>query len=237
MHTTLIGTDLSIEQNKIQAFNLDTILLANFVKIPAGTKKVLEIGTGAGALLLYMSKKTKAEIVGVEIQEQRYKQAIINISKNNLESQISCLHKDIRTMEMDLFDCIVSNPPFFKVNDKTKKNNNVEDTISRHEVSLSLEELTVAVKKNLKYGGHFFMIHRPDRFAEIVKLFTESRLAIKRVQFVHPYLDAKANHVLIEAIKNGKPGTVIEKPMIVYDEKHVLTKTMKDIYGGRVYVT
>ncbi len=234
---TLLGTNLLIEQNESQAFNLDTILLANFVKIPAKTKRVLEIGTGAGALLLYLSKKTKANIIGVEIQEKRYQQALKNIEENGLQNQLSCLNEDVKTMEISIVDCIISNPPFFRVNEETKLNSKEEDRIARHEVALSLRELATAVNKNLKYGGHFFMIHRPDRFAEIVDVFKLFNLEIKRVQFVHPYVDKKANHVLIEAIKNGQSGMVIDRPLIIYDKKHILTKKMKDIYGGKNYAT
>jgi len=77
------------------------------------------------------------------------------------------------------------------------------------------------------------MIHRPDRFAEIVEVMNRYQLEIKRVRFVHPYIDQKANHVLIEAIKNGQPGMKLEPPLILYCGKHILTKEMVDIYGGR----
>jgi tRNA1(Val) A37 N6-methylase TrmN6 len=127
----------------------------------------------------------------------------------------------------------VSNPPFFKVTESSNLNESEDDTIARHEVMLSLKELIESVSKALKFGGHFFMIHRPDRFAEIVSTLNDYQLEIKRVRFVHPYLNQKANHVLIEAIKNGQPGMTLEPPLILYYEKHILTKEMVDIYGGR----
>lgn len=237
MERVLLGTNLWIEQSASQAFNLDTILLANFVKIPVKSKTVLEIGAGAGALLLYLSKKTQAKIIGVEIQEQRYLQAVKNIKRNNLDNRVSCINKDIKAVNYENIDCIVSNPPFFKVNKESKLNKDQEDTIARHEVMLSLHELVLVVTKFLKFGGHFFMIHRPDRFAEIIEVFAKHKLVVKRIQFVHPYLEQKANHVLIEAIKNGQPGTVLEPPLIIYEAKHVLTKKMIDIYGGNTNVT
>lgn len=47
MLRTLLGTDLLIDQNASQAFNLDTVLLQHFIKIPARSKTVIDIGTGA----------------------------------------------------------------------------------------------------------------------------------------------------------------------------------------------
>lgn len=233
MLRTLLGTDLWIEQQSRQAFNLDTILLAHFVKIPAKSKMIMDFGTGAGAVMLYLSQKTKAKIIGVEIQEERYHAALHNIKLNELENQLSCIHQDVKTIEHQGIDCVVSNPPFFKVTETSNLNENEDDTIARHEVMLNLNELIQSASRVLKFGGHFFMIHRPDRFAEIVEVMHAHQLEIKRVRFVHPYLDQKANHVLIEAIKNGQPGMTLEPPLILYCGKHILTKEMVDIYGGR----
>jgi tRNA1(Val) A37 N6-methylase TrmN6 len=232
MLRTLLGTDLWIEQQSRQAFNLDTILLSYFTKIPVKSNVVLDIGTGAGPLILYLSQKTKAKIIGIEIQEERYLQALKNIKLNHLEDRLSCIHQDVKHVHMKDVDVIVSNPPFFKVTETSNLSENEEDTIARHEVMLTLEELITWVSKTLKYGGYFSMIHRPDRFGEIILLLEKYQLIPKRVRFVHPYLDHPAKHVLIEAMKQGSPGLVVEKPLILYIEKHVLTKEMTDIYGG-----
>ena len=237
MLRTLLGTNLMIDQKGRQAFNLDTILLADFVKVPAKTKTLMDFGTGAGALMLYMSKKTKASIIGIEIQEERYYQALYNIKLNHLESQLSVQNQDVRKLEMKNVDCIISNPPFFKVSESSNTNESEDDTIARHEVMLTLDELIQSVSRTLKFGGHFYMIHRPDRFAEIISVMNKYQMEAKRVRFVHPYLNSHANHVLIEAIKNGQPGIVLESPLILYIEKHILTKEMVDIYGGRKHVT
>jgi tRNA1(Val) A37 N6-methylase TrmN6 len=233
MLRTLLGTNLWIEQQSRQAFNLDTILLAHFVKVPAKSKTIMDFGAGAGAVMLYLSQKTKAKIIGVEIQEDRYLAALHNIKLNELGNQLSCIHQDVKTLEYKDIDCVVSNPPFFKVTETSNLNENEDDTIARHEVMLNLNELIQSASRVLKFGGHFFMIHRPDRFAEIVEVMHAHQLEIKRVRFVHPYLDQKANHVLIEAIKNGQPGMTLEPPLILYCGKHILTKEMVDIYGGR----
>ncbi len=237
MLRTLLGTDLWIEQKSRQAFNLDTILLADFIKIPARSKVVADFGTGAGALILYMSKKTKAKIIGLEIQEDRYLQAVHNIELNNLTDQLSCKHQDVRSTDLKDLDVVISNPPFFKITENGNVNESEGDRIARHEVMLTLNELIESASRTLKFGGHFFMIHRPDRFAEIVEVMNRFAFEIKRIRFVHPYLNANPNHVLIEAIKNGQQGMKVEPPLILYYEKHVLTNEVVDIYGGKSYVT
>ncbi|TNF09150.1 MAG: methyltransferase domain-containing protein [Bacillota bacterium] len=237
MLRTLLGTNLWIEQNSRQAFNLDTILLANFATVPAKSKTVVDIGTGVGALMLYLSQKTKARIIGIEIQESRYEQAIKNITLNHLTSRLSCICQDIKDVDLKDVDYIVSNPPFFKVTEKANMNESEEEQIARHEIKLNLDDLAKHASRILKFGGRFSMIHRPDRFAEITKVFQDYQLEIKRVRFVHPYLFEKPNHVLIEAMKNGSPGMTVEPPLILYIDKHILTKEMIEIYGGIEHVT
>jgi tRNA1(Val) A37 N6-methylase TrmN6 len=237
MLRTLLGTDLLIEQQSTNAFNLDTVLLAHFVKIPVKSRVVLDVGTGNGALMLYLSQKTNAKIIGIEIQEERYLQAIKNIEINQLSHRLSVLNEDYKEINFKDVDCIISNPPFFKVSEKANLNKNEDMTIARHEIALNLENLIIQVTKHLKFGGHFFMIHRPDRIAEIIKTFAKYQLEIKRIRFVHPYLDAKANHVLIEATKNGNEGLTLEPPLILYIEKHIFTKELIEIYGGKPHVT
>lgn len=232
MSRTLLGTNLLIEQNARQAFNLDTILLAHFVKIPVKSKVVLDLGTGVGPLMLYLSTKTRAKIIGVEIQESRYVQALHNIKLNHLEHRLSCVHQDAREFYYKNVDVIVTNPPFFKLSEDANLSLDEEDRIARHEVMLTLEELCQVVSKNLKFGGYVNMIHRPDRLTEIIACFEKYQLSIKRIRFVHPYSDKPANHVLIEAMKHGQKGMKVEKPLIVYQEKHQLTEEMTQIYGG-----
>ncbi|RJX23983.1 MAG: methyltransferase domain-containing protein [Acholeplasma sp.] len=233
MLRTLLGTDLWIEQNSRQAFNLDTILLQHFIKIPVRTKTILDVGTGVGPLMLYLSKRTKAKIIGVEIQEARYHQALKNIALNHLEHQLSCMHLDVKQLLMKDVDLIVTNPPFFKTTETSNKSEDEDDLIARHEVTLNLEELISSSSRLLKFGGYLTMIHRPDRFAEMTDLFNRYGFQVKRVRFVHPYLNHPANHLLIEAMKNGNPGMLVEPPLILYVDKHILTKEMVDIYGGR----
>lgn len=232
MRKQLLGSNLIIEQFGKQAFNLDTILLQNFAKVPYRAKQVLDIGTGVGALMLYMSEKTSAKIIGIEIQEKRYLQALQNIKLNNLESQLSCVHEDVKELNFKDVDFIISNPPFFKVNESSKLSSTKEEQIARHEIYLTLNDLIITVSKFLKQGGIFTMIHRPDRLEEIIELFAKYNLAIKRVRFVHPYEDKKANHVLIEAMKHGKQSLIVEPPLILYDEKNKMTEELLKIYGG-----
>ena len=58
--TTLKDMEI-IQRNDFQNFTLDSVLLADFVKINRKTKKILDIGTGCGIISLLLAKKSKAK--------------------------------------------------------------------------------------------------------------------------------------------------------------------------------
>ena len=234
---TLIGSNLKIEQLSENAFNLDTILLANFVRVQYRTKTIIDVGTGNGSIALYLTQKANAKVIGIEIQEHLAEMAINNVKINDLENSINIVCCDIKKEYKSYkdIDCIVSNPPFFKVNDKTKINEIDEKAISRHEISLNVLELIEASSYMLRTGGRLFIIHRPERLFEIIEHANKNRMSVKRVRFVHPYLNASANHVLIEMHKDGKIELVVEKPLILYKEKHEMTEELQGIYSNNNY--
>ncbi len=236
MKRTLLGTSLWIDQTPNQAFNLDTLLLADFIQVPYRFKQIADFGTGAGALMLSLSQKTKAKIIGLEIQSERYEKALENIRLNQLENQLKVIHQDVKHHTLLNLDMVVGNPPFFKVTQKGHLNQDWDETIARHEVLLDLPTFIHAAKRALKYGGHLYFIHRPDRLGEIVETLNRYQFQVKRIRFVHPYGNKPANHVLIFAIKDAQPGVIIDPPFILYEKPHVLSQEMEEVYGGRSYV-
>lgn len=237
MKRELINSKLIVDQTKGHAFNLDTVLLAQFIQLKYRIKTVIDVGTGNGSLALYLSEKTKAKIIGIEIQEKRYKQALTNVKLNNLESRIEIILDDYLNTSYKDIDVIVCNPPFFKVDKSSNLNTDESIMIARHEISLDLESLIKKVAEQLKYSGKFFMIHRPDRLMEILRLCDQNQLTIKRLQFVHPYSDKQANHLLIQCVKQGREQMKLEPPLILYKDKHQFTDQAKLILGGHINVT
>ncbi len=237
MKRALIGSKLVVDQDRGHAFNLDTVLLADFVKLTYRIKHVIDVGTGNGTIALYLSEKTKAKITAIEIQESRYHKAVKNVQLNRLEKQIDVVHQDYLQTKYQYVDAIICNPPFFKLNEKSIVNEDESIMIARHEITLDLENLIRKVSEQLKFGGKFFMIHRPDRLSEIYEYTRKYQLEIKRMKFVHPYIDKTANHVLVECVKQGGRDMTLEPPLILYKDKHLMTEQAKKILGGDFNVT
>jgi tRNA1(Val) A37 N6-methylase TrmN6 len=217
---TLIGSPLIIEQTKGHSFNLDTVLLAKFLNLPVKIKNLLDVGTGNGALLLYASEISQAKLYGIEIQDIRFDLAQKNIVLNHLEDRAEVVLGDYLETSYEQLDCIISNPPFFKTANQDRMSKDEGSKIARHELNLSLEDFIKKASLDLKFGGYFYMIHRADRFAEIMRILDKYKLIVKRLKFVHPYADKPANHVLIQCIKNGGDALILEPPLIIYEKKH-----------------
>ena len=220
--------NLKIYQNKeMFSFSLDSVLLTGFVEIKKNVNNILDIGTGNAPIPLILSTKTKAKITAVEIQKDVYKLACKSVKYNELENQIKVINDDIcnlyKKMDNEIFDIITCNPPFFKMTEKVKLSDSSYKQIARHELFLDIEKIAVISKKLLKNNGSLYLVHRPERLSEIIKVLNENTLEVKKLKFVYPKQNSMANMVLIEAIKMGKSGIKIDYPIISHNNDGTYT--------------
>lgn len=224
--------DLKIFQDSESfKFSLDSVLLANFVTINQSVKNILDIGTGNAPIPLMLSKRTKAMITGIEIQEESYKLAKESVEYNKLSSQIELKCGDINRVYLDLnnnyFDTIVCNPPYYKNNMVIS---NIENKkIARSESNLNLENLFLISKKLLKSNGNIALVIDSNRLVEVFDLMRKSNIEPKKVQFVYPKIDKISNIVLIEGTKNGKKGLKVLNPVILQNSDNSYTKFVENV--------
>ena len=74
------------------------------------------------------------------------------------------------------------------------------------------------------------MIHRPHRLIDIIVSMRQYRLEVKKLRFVHPYIDREPNMVLVEAVKNGRPMVKVLPPLIIYQTDGSYTEEVLKIY-------
>ncbi len=215
-------------------FGMDAVLLSGFAKVkPGGT--VLDLGTGTGIIPILMEAKTEAaHLTGLEIQEESADMARRSVELNGLSAKIDIVTGDIKEADQLFqsasFDVITSNPPYM-IGEHGLQNPDAPKAIARHEVLCTLEDVVGQAAKLLKPGGHFFMVHRPFRLAEIINVMIQYKLEPKRMQLVYPFVDKEPNMVLIEGVRGGKSRMTVEKPLIIYKEPGVYMPEIYDIYG------
>lgn len=216
-------------------FSLDSVLLANFAKVN-NNMKIIDFCTGNAPIPLFLSTKTSSNIVGVELQKEIYLLAKKSVDINNLNNQITILNEDVKNIgslyETDTFDLITCNPPYFKVSDIKNINENDIKAKARHELTLNLEDIFLVSRKILKNNGKIVLVHRTQRMIDIICLMRKYNLEPKRIQFIYSFNDSKSNMFLIEASKNGKPGLIIEKNIIIHNKDGSYCKEVEDIFNG-----
>lgn len=215
--------------------SLDSLLLSKFVTINLRDKKILDLATGNAPIPMLLTYRTKAKIYGVVIQKAMYNLGRISINENNMKDQISLINDDINNLanvfEPDTFDIITCNPPYFKTNNALFENDNKIKSMARHEKTLSLEDVFKISKYLLKNNGKLAMIHRSERFMEILLLMKKYNFEPKKIRFVYPNKEKDSDLVLIECTLNGKSGVKVMKPLYVYDKKNVYSKEVEDMFG------
>ncbi|KXS48497.1 tRNA1(Val) (adenine(37)-N6)-methyltransferase [Halanaerobium congolense] len=226
-----------IQDDRFFKFGTDSVLLANFVELRTGDK-VIDLGTGSGVIPLLLAYKNRdVEVTGVEIQPEAADLAERNVKFNNLEGKIKIINADLCSLKPQLeagsFDIVVSNPPYLPVESGKMKVNDFV-AIARHEIHADLEDVVGEAARLLKYGGHFFLVHRTERLTEVIEVLAKYNCQAKELRLVQARRDKEADIFLLKAKKGANPGLRVKPVLIIYqDDSREYTAELKEIYGQK----
>ena len=214
-------------------FGIDAVLLSDFACIK-NKHKVIDLCTGTGIIpFLIYGKYEPQSVYGLEIQEDMVDMAKRSVKLNSLDEKVFFLHEDLKNIEflkkLEKFDVVTVNPPY-KLNNSGIINSNDKLAIARHEILCNLEDVISASRVLLKDNGRLFMIHRPERLADIFTLMRKYKIEPKRVKMIHPKIGKAPNIVLVEGQRDGGAYLKWEAPLYVYDENGKYTKEIDSIY-------
>ena len=115
------------------------------------SKRILDLGSGTGLLMMMLAQITTASIDGIEIGETCYDQMTKNIRQNNWSDRLTALNGDARSYPFRFkYDFIISNPPFYE-NDLVSENESRQ--VAMHSKLMNLRDLAQILKKNLSSSG------------------------------------------------------------------------------------
>ncbi len=227
--------DIRLYQLKLgYRFSVDSLLLYSFINLKK-VKTIADLGAGVGIVGMLLAKKyPKAKVMLFEIQESLTKLAEENVIQNCLEDRVKIITCDIRNLPSQTlmpggFDLVVSNPPFRRLK-SGRLNIEEEKAIARHEIKLRLNELVETVSYLLRIKGRFCVIYHPWRLSELIETLIRVDLEPKRLRFVHSHISSEAKMILLEAVKNGKAGLKVDRPLYIYEENGSYTKELQEIY-------
>ena len=206
----------------------DSMVLSHFVKLSANSR-VLDLGSGCGTLgLLLCACDPTCQVTGIETDEAAHQTALENIRRNALTHRMDSIHGDLRKTNVlfspGSFSCCVSNPPYFSSGPASRLT-----PTARREDLCSLAELMAAAAWALKYGGDFFLVHRPERLAQIISLGAAQGMEAKRILLVRHNPQKPFCFVLVQLRKGGKPGVTLEDAAL-FTSRGDPTDFYKNIY-------
>ena len=225
-----------IQKEKGFRFGVDAVLLSHFANIKK-KHRVIDLCTGTGIVpFLVYGKYSPQEVIGLEIQEDMVEMANRSSILNNTEDKVKFINGDLKDKKIidsiGKFDVVTVNPPY-KLNNAGIVNPEDKLAIARHEIMCTLEDVIIASRRLLKDNGRMFIVHRPERLADIFGLMRKYKIEPKRVRMIQPNTKKAPNIVLVEGQRDGGAFLKWEEPLYVYDDNGNYSEEIDRIYGRK----
>ena len=227
---SLPGCGYSIWQDaKEFCFTTDAVFLAAFPHLVTKAK-VLELGSGTGAMSLLLSARGAGHVVGVDCNEKVVELFRQSILENKLSGSVEAIGADLRELKSlyssETFDLVVANPPY-RIGGKRRK----IGTAACHELTATLEDFFQVASYMTKYRGRFALVQLPERFTQAISLGAKYGLELKKLQWVHSFVEKPAWIFLAEFVKGGAPGLEVLPPLIMYNKDGTHSNQTLAYYG------
>lgn len=230
-----IGGIYVIQKKDAFRFGIDAVLLANFAKVKRNME-VIDLCTGTGVIPFILAGKTEASnITGLELQDIMVEMANRSVSYNKLENKVQFINGDLKDLsllkKLPKADVVTVNPPY-KLHNSGLLSLDDKNAIARHEICCTLEDVIIACRTLLKDNGRMYMVHRPERLADILCTMRKHKIEPKVIRMVQPNTKKAPNIVLIEGQRDGGAFLKWEPPLYVYNDSNTgYTEEIEAIYG------
>lgn len=216
-------------------FGTDTFLLADFANLK-GKERLIDLGTGCGVIAILLLKKyPELSAVGIDVLEENVLLSAKNAEINGVAERFRALKLNVKevkkTFRAGEFDVVVTNPPFIEVG-RGSISGSSHRAVARQEITAKLEDFISASSYLLKNKGKLYLLLPVQRFVDVVELMRKYRIEPKRLRFIQPHSQREANLFLLEGVKGGGKGLVVEPPLVVYEDvkRRVYTEEVERKY-------
>lgn len=147
----------------------DGVLLGAWATVSPNDRRALDVGTGTGLIALMLAQRSAASgmnILGIDIDAAAAGEAAANFAASPWADRLTAfpasLHEFVAKWEQNLFDLIVSNPPFFAADVAAP---DARRSAARQCGSLPPSELLAAARLLLSPSGRLAVIYPPEEAA------------------------------------------------------------------------
>lgn len=109
-------------------------------------EEVLDIGTGSGCIACTIAKNTNATVLGVDISSDALRIALDNVTRLGINNKAIFRKSDLfeKIREGEIFDLIVSNPPYIPIGTELS-----QEVQQEPEIALFAEEKGLAIYRKI----------------------------------------------------------------------------------------
>ncbi|WP_299162191.1 methyltransferase [uncultured Tenacibaculum sp.] len=229
--------EFTVHQDKTaMKIGTDAVLLGAWCELGEFPDSILDIGSGTGVISLMLAQRSDAMTIdAVEIDENAYEQTVENFEQSDWGDRLFCYSAsfndfaDEMAEEEEIYDVIVSNPPFYTDDFETKDEARNK---ARFTSSLTFEALLKGVSKILSERGLFSVIIPYKEEAKFVQLAKENRLLVNRVCRVKGNETSEIKRSMLtfsfQELEVQEENLVIEKERHLYTDAYI--ELTKDFY-------
>ena len=236
--------NIRVIQNKGYGYGVDAVLLAAFAAGETGARgirsgaRIADLGTDCGIVAFILTHKVRGSVLtGIEKREDAAARAAEAAVMNGLEDRVRVITADINDVSdseefadlREAFDAVVSNPPYFRRNSAIPSASDDRYT-ARHETTADIGDFARTAAFMTGNGGSFYLVHRPDRLADIFAALRENGFEPKEMQLVVPSPGEPANIVLIHAVRGAGAELRMLPELAVHTEDGGYTEDILRIY-------
>ena len=210
----------------------DAVLLSSAIQKVKNGEKILDLGSGTGAISLCLAHRfPAAQICGFEIQDELVKLSNQSAKANGFNN-LTFLNYDLRQAQNSWFgqyDHVITNPPYAK-DDMPSPNKSKATAHNLNDIDLTAW-LKLALKC-LRSQGRIYIINRAEAIDEILSVLYKHTGAITIVPLCSKS-GQNAKRVLVCARKGVHTPTRILPPLIIHKaDGSYTTKAQKILRDG-----
>jgi tRNA1Val (adenine37-N6)-methyltransferase len=105
------------------------------------------------------------------------------------------------------------------------------EAIARHELRLTVAELSRAARRLLVPGGRAAVVFPSERLTDLLGALDAEGLRPTRLRPIYARPGLSAGRVLVEAVKGARGGLVLEEPLLVRNADGGYTDEAREALG------
>ena len=222
-----------LQDTEAFCYGVDSVLAADMCRVKR-SDRVLDLCSGNGVIALIVSGLYAPDhVTGLEILPGAVDLAVRSAELNGLSEKLDFICGDAARIEDHVkagsFDAVVCNPPYFEKS-RGEGCEATEKDFARHESSAGLADFFRAAAYALRTGGSFYLVHRPQRLADIMQCARNSGLEPKQLRMVCPHPGDAPNLLLLKCVKGGGPELTVLPSLAVRNREGGFTEEIERIY-------